>query len=208
MRINRRVARRVTMAHPPRSRVLPMASILVVYSTIHGQTGRIAQRIGRVLEAAGHAATVRSVGEPGVGAAIIEHAAVVVGGSIQRGRHSRALESFVGVHRQQLASRPNAFFSVSLSAAGTAKQVAQARRCVDRFEARTGWHPAAVALFAGALPYSKYNPVLRFVMRLIVRMAHGDTDTSRDYDYTDWSAVERFAAEFASRVPALSAAAD
>jgi menaquinone-dependent protoporphyrinogen oxidase len=43
------------------------------------------------------------------------------------------------------------------------------------------------------------------MMRLIVGFAGGDTDTSRDYDYTDWRAVGRFAAEFAAglepRVP-------
>ncbi|MFB6354044.1 MAG: protoporphyrinogen oxidase, partial [Halobacteriales archaeon] len=30
--------------------------------------------------------------------------------------------------------------------------------------------------------------------------ATGDTDTSRDYEYTDWDAVERFAASFAELV--------
>jgi len=34
------------------------------------------------------------------------------------------------------------------------------------------------------------------MMRIIVRMAGGDTDASRDHEYTDWAAVERFAAEF------------
>jgi menaquinone-dependent protoporphyrinogen oxidase len=36
-------------------------------------------------------------------------------------------------------------------------------------------------------------------MRLIVGYAGGDTDTTRDYEYTDWDAVERFAAVFAKR---------
>jgi menaquinone-dependent protoporphyrinogen oxidase len=45
-------------------------------------------------------------------------------------------------------------------------------------------------------------------MRFIVRMARGDTDTSRDYEYTDWSAVERFASEFAARLAPERAAAD
>ncbi|MFQ5634895.1 MAG: hypothetical protein ACE5G3_06155 [Gammaproteobacteria bacterium] len=30
-------------------------------------------------------------------------------------------------------------------------------------------------------------------MLLFVRMVGGETDTSRDYEYTDWNAVERLA---------------
>jgi len=54
--------------------------------------------------------------------------------------------------------------------------------------------------FAGALLYSRYNPFLRVLMRLFSAAAGGDTQTSRDYDYTDWAAVERFAAGFAAHL--------
>jgi menaquinone-dependent protoporphyrinogen oxidase len=66
--------------------------------------------------------------------------------------------------------------------------------------AETGWHPRRVELVAGALPYTRYNFLVRFVMRRISRKEGGDTDTSRDYEYTDWAAVDRFAAEFADEV--------
>jgi len=58
---------------------------------------------------------------------------------------------------------------------------------------KTGWHPARVELVAGALPYSKYNFLIRYVMRRIAAKEGGDTDTSHDYEYTDWEAVDRFA---------------
>ena len=34
-------------------------------------------------------------------------------------------------------------------------------------------------------------------MRLLMGQGDHPTDTSRDYDYTDWDAVDRFAREFA-----------
>jgi hypothetical protein len=37
-------------------------------------------------------------------------------------------------------------------------------------------------------------------MRAITAREGGDTDTSRDYEYTDWAKVERFAAGFAETV--------
>jgi menaquinone-dependent protoporphyrinogen oxidase len=95
-----------------------------------------------------------------------------------------------------LDDRPNAFFSVCMSAAGPNANPATAWGYIDEFLARSGWQPDRLASFAGALPWSRYNPFIRFMMRIIVGMAGGDTDTSRDYEYTDWAAVERFAAEF------------
>jgi menaquinone-dependent protoporphyrinogen oxidase len=37
-------------------------------------------------------------------------------------------------------------------------------------------------------------------MKRIARGATGDTDTSRDYEYTDWDAVETFARDFVAFV--------
>jgi menaquinone-dependent protoporphyrinogen oxidase len=40
----------------------------------------------------------------------------------------------------------------------------------------------------------------RLLMRMIVGLAGGDTDTARDCEYTDWDAVERFTDAFAQRL--------
>jgi menaquinone-dependent protoporphyrinogen oxidase len=97
--------------------------------------------------------------------------------------------------------KPSAFVSVCLG-------VLQHDPTVDRalsgtrhaFYAATGWHPTLVAVVAGALPYTRYSPLTRWMMRRIVAKAKGDTDTSRDYEYTDWDALRRFASAFALRV--------
>ena len=71
---------------------------------------------------------------------------------------------------------------------------------VEDFKRATGWAPQCVATFAGALRYSSYNPFIRFLMKLIVGAAGGETDTSGDYEYTDWAAVDRYAQDFALRL--------
>jgi menaquinone-dependent protoporphyrinogen oxidase len=43
-------------------------------------------------------------------------------------------------------------------------------------------------------------------MRRIASRKGLDTDTSRDYDYTDWDAVDRFARDFVTKQLAQSAA--
>jgi len=172
-----------------------MASVLVIFASVDGQCARVAERIAAVILRAGHAARAIPFGE--VSPADLQASdAVIVGASIRYGHHSRGLESFVRDNRVALDARPNAFFSVSLSAGGPGAKPAEAWGYVDEFVTRTGWRPGRIASFGGALLYTRYNPFIRLMMRMIVRAAGGETDTSRDYEYTDWQAVERFAAEF------------
>jgi menaquinone-dependent protoporphyrinogen oxidase len=89
---------------------------------------------------------------------------------------------------------------VSLSAGGPRPKPEAAQRYLDKFLRRTGWQPQLTASFAGALKYSLYGPVKRRVMIVIVGLAGGNTDTTRDYEYTDWDAVERFAGAYAQRL--------
>jgi menaquinone-dependent protoporphyrinogen oxidase len=77
---------------------------------------------------------------------------------------------------------------------------------VDKLLAETGWRPRRIELVAGALLYTRYNFLVRFVMRQISKAEGGDTDTSRDYEYTDWAAVDRFALEFVEDITATPAA--
>ena len=177
-----------------------MAKILVVFASFDGQAARIARRIAHALEHDGHTVAVRRAVDAQAVRDLPRQDAVVVGGAVRYGRHARALEAFAREHAATIAAKPNAFFSVSLSAGGPGARPVNAARQIEEFCRRAGWRPREVAAFAGALPYSRYNFFLRIVMRLIVGAAGGDTDTSRDYEYTDWDAVERFAASFSRRL--------
>lgn len=67
---------------------------------------------------------------------------------------------------------------------------AQAAAYVDEFLENADWHPDRIGLFGGALRYSEYGFLKRLLMKQIAKDATGDTDTSRDYEYTDWHEVE------------------
>jgi menaquinone-dependent protoporphyrinogen oxidase len=66
-----------------------------------------------------------------------------------------------------------------------------------RFLDRCGWQPTITKMVAGALPYTRYSWIKRMMMRRIVAKAGGDTDTSRDYEYTDWNDLRAFSCDFA-----------
>jgi len=65
--------------------------------------------------------------------------------------------------------------------------------------------PRAVAVFAGALRYSRYPWWKRQMLRGFALMGGHDTDPSRDYEYTDWGAVAHFAEAFAASLAAPKA---
>ena len=177
-----------------------MSRILLLYASVEGQTLLIAERIAHVLREIGHGVEMLPAdAEP----AKLDPAAydgVIVGASIHYGHHPAYLRTLIRKHKGTISARPNAFFSVSLSAGGPRPKPAAAQRYIDKFLRKTGWQPQLVASMAGAVKYSVYGPIKKRVMIVFVGLGGGETDTSRDYEYTDWDAVARFAGEFAQRL--------
>lgn len=181
--------------------------ILIAYATGHGQTAKVARAIADRLMEAGDAVTLVRADElphhrdlPR-GMTPADFDAVVVGASVHFGRHQRAVHDFVRAHRDALARVPGAFFSVSGAAADPSSGgQAEARRYVDEFTSRTGWRPERTETIAGAMSYTQYSPVMRWVLRGISRRRGGPTDASRDHEMTDWAQVGRFADAIAARL--------
>jgi menaquinone-dependent protoporphyrinogen oxidase len=67
---------------------------------------------------------------------------------------------------------------------------------MNGFLAETGWKPSVTKVVAGALPYTRYNWFIRRVMKRIAAKAGGDTDATRDYEYTDWQDLRGFTEQF------------
>ena len=182
-----------------------MPNVLVIYASTHGHTGKIAARIGAALERDGVTVTLHDVRACGAHPAPLGYDAVIAGASIHAGHHQRELVHWAERHRAALGSVPSAFFSVCLTAADDTDESREATRgYIADFVEKTGWTPARTATFAGALQYREYDFVTRLMMRLLMRHMHHETDASRDCDYTDWDAVDRWAHEL---VPALAVAA-
>lgn len=74
--------------------------------------------------------------------------------------------------------------------------------CIEHLMNETGWSPGRVGLFAGALKYTQYDWLKRQLMRMIAKQNGGDTDTSRDVEYTDWDEVRRWTEAFCAGLPA------
>ena len=183
-----------------------MPRILVLHASTHGHTAKIAARIAAALEADGATVDLQPFTEPEPVPS--DYDAVILGASIHAGHHQRALVKWAEQHHTALGLTPSAFFSVCLTAADdTEESRAATRGYLDDFVEATGWTPGSSTTFAGALQYREYDIATRALMRLLMRHMHLPTDSSHDYDYTDWDAVDRWAHHLAATLtPALAEA--
>jgi menaquinone-dependent protoporphyrinogen oxidase len=177
---------------------------LVVYASTHGHTGRIAARVADVLRSAGASVTCARVEAAGA-ERVSDYDLVVVGASIHHGQHQDEAEDWVRHHATALNGVPSAFFSVSLAAADHGDRESQTalRRWIDDFLDDTGWTPRHTIAFAGALQYREYDFLTQMMMRVLMKQGHHPTDVTRDYDYTDWAAVEDFARDCAAMLQSV-----
>ena len=189
-----------------------MKPIGILYATREGHTERIAGEIGDSLYARGFDNEIRNLRTDGCAIRPDDYSAVILAASVHAGKHEPEMVRFVKDNLRALESMPAAFLSVTLSQAGveipgsTPEQralcAAGVQQVLAKFYADTGWRPRHVMPVAGALLYGKYNFLVRFIMKRIARKSGGSIDTSRDHEYTDWTALDRFVTNFAKEFSA------
>lgn len=172
-----------------------MPRLLILYGSTHGQTAKIAEFLGHECQALGTPADVVRAGPDAPSPA--GYAGVIVAASIHAGGYQRPVMRWVRTHASTLQGMRTAFLSVCLGVLEKEPKVAaDLQRIKNEFAERTGWEPPIARFVAGALPWSRYNWLVKLVMRRIVARAGGDTDTSRDYEYTDWAELRSFLRSF------------
>lgn len=176
-----------------------------MYATREGQTRRIAEHLAATIRARGTQAEVINAAELPPAFSLDAYQAAIVAASVHLGKHEPEMIAFVQRNRMRLEALPTVFLSVSLSEAGAEDQnappdrrviaAADVQRMIDHFLSETGWHPSRIQAVAGALMYTKYNFLVRFVMQRIARGAGASTDASQNHELTDWAALDRLVDE-------------
>lgn len=177
-----------------------MKNILIVYGTTEGQTRKIAQFIADEIKGLGHHPTVVDTTDVPKDLNVGTFDAVIAAGSLHQGRHQWSLTYFIKDRLDQLKKIPGLMVSVSLTAViDDDLHRSEARECMDVFIKDTEWQPSETLYVAGALKYTQYDWLKRFVMRKISEKEHRDTDTSQDYEYTDWEKLKQDVKGFLER---------
>lgn len=173
--------------------------ILIVYASRHGQTQRVAERLARVARESGAEAHLFEVSALPRNIAPHMCDVVVLASPVYFGKHHKAIERFATGQRTNLAKVKSVFVSVS-GAARSPESRAIAEENANAFLGKTGWAPDRVELVAGGEPYKKYGFFTKFIMKRLNRKMGRDVDTTRDYDFTDWNAVDRVGRELAGTI--------
>jgi len=176
-----------------------MSRILVIFGTTDGHTAKVAHTFGERLRSDGHQTDVVNVAERAPIPA--DYDAVVVAASVHAGGYQRRIVRWCRANSLALNGKPGVFLSVCLGVLQHEPEVdRELQRILAAFLRATSWQPLETTIVAGALKYTQYNFLKRWVMKRIVTKAKGDTDTSRDYEYTDWKALREFADRFSERL--------
>jgi menaquinone-dependent protoporphyrinogen oxidase len=188
-----------------------MKPILILYATREGHTRRIAEHIAATIRSRGYSADVVDAADLPLNFSMDAYDAAVLAASVHQGKHEEEMVSFVEQFRDGLESMRAIFLSVSLSEAGVedpaanpegrARAAADVQRMIDAFLKKTGWHPSKVRAVAGALSYTQYNFLVRFVMKRIAKAQGASTDTTHDHELTDWEALDHIVDEVVPRAP-------
>jgi menaquinone-dependent protoporphyrinogen oxidase len=186
--------------------------VAVLFATREGHTERIAERIADDLRLLGFDVDLFPVRRP-LPFNLANYSAAVLAASVHAGSHEKEMVQFVKNHRSELENIPTAFLSVTLSEAGAERLnatpaehkefVSDVDRMLAKFFKETKWHPLLVKPVAGALLYTRYNYLVRIIMRAIAKKAGAATDTSRDYVYTDWVGLDKFTDALAEEIQRL-----
>jgi menaquinone-dependent protoporphyrinogen oxidase len=174
-------------------------NILVVYGSTEGQTRKIARFMKDVLTNAGNDVTIADASdEP---PALKDYDAILIGASIHIHKYQSAVRHYITRHVPELNKMPGAFFSVCLAVASDLdEEHREAQKITKDFLEQTGWKPLMTTQIAGALKYTQYDFFKRLIMKMIAKKEGRSTDTSQDYEYTDWDEVKKFVNEFAGKI--------
>jgi menaquinone-dependent protoporphyrinogen oxidase len=178
-----------------------MPRILIIYATREGQTGKVAREIAGHLRQAGADVQLLDAREaiPAAQVDVGFFDLLVFGASMHAGGLERELVGFVNARAADIRTKRRSLFLVLLSAAtrdpGLRSQSLAAARAKMNAQLQVPFEETE--MIAGALKDSRYPLPLRWLMKRIAAKAGGDTDTSRDYEYTDWAQVEAYARRLA-----------
>jgi len=168
---------------------------LILYSSRDGQTRDIAARIAQTLVPHQLCDVIDLLHAQQID--WLQYDRVLIGASIRYGHFNPALLKFVTQHKALLQQRVSGFFSVNLTARKADKCTPETNAYTRKFLEQSPWQPDCCAVFAGALRYPRYRWFDRVMIQFIMRMTGGETDTSKEVEYTDWNKVALFAQGFA-----------
>ena len=170
-----------------------MTTFLIIFSSTDGHTKIICERIKNFLND-GNFVKLLSL-EDAKKVDLPNFEKIIIGASIRYGKHSKELYKFINLNKNILDQKKSAFFSVNVVARKPEKNTAETNPYINKFLKISKWKPNKISVFAGKVDYPNYNFFDKYIIKFIMFITKGPTDTSQSYEFTDWSKVDDFSKE-------------
>ena len=170
-----------------------MSSFLIIYSSTDGHTKIICDRIQNSLKDENSVELISLKDVEKIDLSNFEK--IIIGASIRYGKHSKELYKFINLNKNILNQKQCAFFSVNVVARKQEKNTAETNPYINKFLKISKWKPNKIGVFAGKVDYPNYNFFDKYIIKFIMFITNGPTDTSQSYEFTDWSKVDDFSNE-------------
>ncbi len=170
-----------------------MEKVLLLHSSREGQTIKILryieEKLGNVECEIKDLNSISSIN-------LSKYDKVIIGASIRYGHFNIKLYQFIDSHLEQLNQSNAAFFCVNLTARkeSEGKDTPEGSAYIKKFLIKSPWQPKLIGVFAGALYYPRYRWFDRVMIRFIMFLTGGETDTSKEVEYTNWEKVSLYVA--------------
>lgn len=173
-----------------------MKKALLLHSSREGQTVKILRSIESELAGNYECELVDLHDMPEVSWA--EYDKVLIGASIRYGHLNKKLYRFIENNLSALNEKKAAFFCVNLTARKPGKDTPEGSVYMKKFRKLSPWQPELQDVFAGALYYPRYKLFDRVMIQFIMKMTGGETDPTKEVEYTNWDRVKDFSERFRS----------
>ena len=152
--------------------------VLVAYYSHAGHTARIARTIMETIVAEGHGCDMVDMME-GVreGVDWAKYDIVIVGSPIVYGVYNKIVWEFCSMYKNEIESRPNSFFNVTVVARSPEKATPEGNRYLQKFVKRSAWKPRDLKCFAGKVDYPNWNFFERMMIRIIMKIRASQSTT-------------------------------
>jgi len=171
-----------------------MGKLLIVFATTEGQTQKIVEYLAHEARILNFECDVYDAASVPTALDLAKFEKIIVAASVHMERHQTEVTQFIQKDLPSLAKAQAAFLSVSLSAAGNAKERFEAWEYTRNFLSEVDWRPRHILIVAGALRFSDHDFIKRWMMRRLAKEKRADP--KNDIEYTDWTELRRFLKDF------------
>ena len=170
-----------------------MSGSLIIYSSTDGQTKIICEKIKNFSK---NSESIKLISLKEANDFDIQsYENIIIGASIRYGKHNKNLYKFISSNKEVLEKKRSAFFSVNVVARKPEKNTPETNPYMKKFLKISNWKPDKLGVFAGKVNYPNYGFFDKYIIRFIMFITKGPTDTTKSFEFTDWSKVEDFAKE-------------